>query len=342
MEGNFDVNVVSFNLLTQGYASPDRLPSVDPAILDFKYRINLIKEALGKEVEKKAVICLQEVSMRFSSELAPFFQQRDYFYISAPYDGFYANYMGVAIAFPNSQYNLVVANIARISDTKSWKRAPKPTFWAKFVQFFVNILITLRLKKTPPKDFWDMSKNRYNQSITLKLSDKNDERKQFCIGNYHMPCLYYERRAMTIHTALLLQNLAKFSKKTPYILAGDFNTTPDCSVYRLITEGKMETTDPNYPTPINPDDKWVPTVPSPMKSAYFEHCGAEPEYTNYSHPSERSEESFIGTLDYIFYSPNCKVKSVIEIPKLTGAVPSAQYPSDHLLIGATISVPSSK
>ena len=340
MEDSFDVNVVSYNLLTQGYASPYSLPSVDPAILDFNYRINLIKDELGREVEKKAVICLQEVSIRFSSELTSFFQQRDYFYISAPYDGFYSNFMGVAIAFPNSQYNLVTAKIARLADTKSLKGSPKPTFWVKLYQSFINLLVALRLKnKVWWDNYWDMAKVRLNQCITLKLSDKNDEQKQFCIANYHMPCLYFEKRAITIHTALLLQHLSEFAKKTPYILAGDFNTLPECSVYRLITKGKMEKNDPNYPTPIYSDDKWVPTVPSPMKSAYFEHCGSEPEFTNYAHPSGKSTTSFTGTLDYIFCSQNCKVKSVLEMPKLTSPIPSAQYPSDHLLIGTTISVP---
>ena len=58
----------------------------------------------------------------------------------------------------------------------------------------------------------------------------------------------------------------------------------------------------------------------------------------------RNEPEFIDTLDYIFVSRRCEVLDVLSLPdissaKKTGPQPTAEQPSDHLLLAATIRFP---
>lgn len=76
-----------------------------------------------------------------------------------------------------------------------------------------------------------------------------------------------------------------------------------------------------------------------MRSAYREVLGTEPELTNWSHMGNNGE--FVGCLDYIFFTHGLQPMTVVEIPpkeQLKGPFPSAEEPSDHLLVGATFSV----
>jgi mRNA deadenylase 3'-5' endonuclease subunit Ccr4 len=76
-----------------------------------------------------------------------------------------------------------------------------------------------------------------------------------------------------------------------------------------------------------------------MRSAYQVHCGFEPKFTNWA--KVKSQEPFIDTLDYIFLSPHWKVQSVLPLPELSdvpGPMPTAEEPSDHLLISAEITI----
>eukprot|EP00532_Pseudo-nitzschia_australis_P004891 CAMPEP_0168192482 /NCGR_PEP_ID=MMETSP0139_2-20121125/18071_1 /TAXON_ID=44445 /ORGANISM="Pseudo-nitzschia australis, Strain 10249 10 AB" /LENGTH=391 /DNA_ID=CAMNT_0008115723 /DNA_START=234 /DNA_END=1409 /DNA_ORIENTATION=- len=218
--------------------------------------------------------------------------------------------------------------------------------------------------KYPPQDAWDMAQNRFNQLVTVTLECKTTQKK-FAVGCYHMPCAYYAPMVMTIHTDLAarhVQKLASTSTATaietdenendsaaattttttsimPYILAGDWNIKPDGSSYRLLTTGKMDKGDPEWPTPKH-GMEWSPTS-QPMRSAYATHDsnGKEPDFTNYSRVKE--DEPFIDTLDYVFLSDEWRVTGVKAIPHRDGSggpFPNLDYnePSDHLLIAADL------
>jgi len=136
-----------------------------------------------------------------------------------------------------------------------------------------------------------------------------------------------------------VQEIAATLGDVPYVLTGDFNIKPSDSCYKLLTTGKMDPTDPFYPTPKG-GVEWTPCIKA-MKSAYAESGGNEPDFTNYARVGEN--EPFIDTLDYIFLSPSWKIASVRELPKREdagGPFPNLDVgegePSDHLLIAATI------
>jgi 2',5'-phosphodiesterase len=73
--------------------------------------------------------------------------------------------------------------------------------------------------------------------------------------------------------------------------------------------------------------------------------GQEPDFTNFALVGERSNTPFIDTLDYIFLSPTWNVEKVRELPKRDvagGPFPNLDHgePSDHVMIAATLSIPS--
>ena len=128
------------------------------------------------------------------------------------------------------------------------------------------------------------------------------------------------------------------------MLCGDFNFKPGDAPYRLITEGTLEKSDPDYPVPREWDTtKWGPAVAYPMRSAYREARGQEPDFTNWA--QTRDSEPFLGCLDYLFVSSSVKVEGAAELPSRgiargqaawEGPYPTAAQPSDHLPVGATL------
>jgi mRNA deadenylase 3'-5' endonuclease subunit Ccr4 len=167
--------------------------------------------------------------------------------------------------------------------------------------------------------------------ITARLLHKVLQ-KTFCIGTYHMPCAFWMPEVMIIHTALATQHLQRFARGQEHIFAGDFNFTPDSHAYGLMTKNHSP------PIPVNhDDDEWVPQLSTVMKSAYAS-LDQEPEVTNFA----KTSHVFAGVLDYIFISPGLTCKSVLALPSLDElrkgceSLPNAKEPSDHLLIGASI------
>jgi mRNA deadenylase 3'-5' endonuclease subunit Ccr4 len=141
---------------------------------------------------------------------------------------------------------------------------------------------------------------------------------------------------MTIHSALALQCVQRFAKSLPYVLAGDFNIKPDSGVYELYMKGDLDKNHPEHPPKRN-HDPWEVSLKEPVKSAYKEHFGEEPTFTNHS---ALNGYLFTGTLDYLFFSPQlAQVKLAQTLPSIGDlgdpkALPNATEPSDHLLLAA--------
>ncbi|XP_050235194.1 carbon catabolite repressor protein 4 homolog 4 [Mercurialis annua] len=109
----------------------------------------------------------------------------------------------------------------------------------------------------------------------------------------------------------------KFECSPSVCLAGDFNSTPGDQVYQYLISGNSSVDD----------------VHIPLCSAYGDTRG-EPSFTNCT-------PDFTDTLDYIFFSPDHKIKAVsllqlpeADSPDVLGGLPNFYHPSDHLPIGA--------
>lgn len=62
----------------------------------------------------------------------------------------------------------------------------------------------------------------------------------FCVGTYHMPCLFRVPPVMTIHTSMLVRHVSRLSEADPFVIAGDFNFVPGSDCYKIVTEGERQ------------------------------------------------------------------------------------------------------
>lgn len=347
----FAVRVVSYNVLSSHLASPSHFSTLDPAHLDASYRLPLVLKKLDdeiKESENSVVLCLQEVSYDWAAAFHCWFANRGYHMITGLYGKKFNGYMGVAVAYPIEDFETLGVDISRLSDKRvgGWPRPPvEEKSLSTRVLSSVNSLWTIPLKtlglwKRPPEDHWSMSERRFNVLVSATLCNKKTKQK-FVVGNYHMPCAFYAPMAMTIHSEMAARHVqdlaAAVDEGIPYILAGDFNIKPTDSMYHMLKTAKMDDSDPAFPTPKH-GMEWACTA-APMKSAYHEKLGKEPDFTNFARVQEK--DPFIDTLDYVFLSPHWRVNNVKELPHrddADGPFPNEKEPSDHILLSADIEI----
>eukprot|EP00184_Porphyridium_aerugineum_P008132 CAMPEP_0184692374 /NCGR_PEP_ID=MMETSP0313-20130426/884_1 /TAXON_ID=2792 /ORGANISM="Porphyridium aerugineum, Strain SAG 1380-2" /LENGTH=275 /DNA_ID=CAMNT_0027150201 /DNA_START=115 /DNA_END=942 /DNA_ORIENTATION=- len=267
--------------------------------------------------------------------------------IVAPYGRYFNDYMGVAMAFPiDPALKLTNAYLDKVADAKRWPLPPK-TEESRIVTVYKSLPVIPRIVNAckkfwqelfwglSQKSEWVMAKERENVMITAQFQL---EEKMFCVGVYHMPCMFFAPTSMAIHCALSAQNIMKRAQGLPFVLAGDFNIKPNDPPYDLMVTGKLPTTFKPAPNPFEPLDKWQLTLDLPLVSAYKKFLGSEPQFTN--NAQTKNNEPFVETLDYIFCSPNHW--DVLDVERLPAkddtktTYPSADQPSDHLLIAANL------
>ena len=329
--------VISYNVLSSHLADPEYFSSCNAEYLSADFRFTQLCILLDREIAEKSIICLQEVSAPWLARLHPFFTQYHYHVVSSNYGDKSSGYMGVVIAVPLESYQIINADIIRIADIKSVitgssKQYPQHNVWTALMDCIRFALG----RKSVEEDPWKSATRQPHTMITLQvrclLSHDN-----FCVATYHMPCEYQHPQVMVIHAALAAQHLQTTAAPLPYVLAGDFNILPESSMYRLLTEGSLESSCPDRPPPLD-GDSWEVNV-DPMRSAYAIAQGREPDFTNYA--KVRNEEPFIGTLDYIFLSKEWEIIRVEPLPtvgSVNGPLPNRTQPSDHILIAAQISL----
>lgn len=330
----------------------------DPADLVQATRAQRLQDRLNSEVKQDAIIGIQELSQTWASSLLPFFFRENYHVITANYGPKGSDYMGVAIAWPAKLYEALETRVEKLSDVGKWPQTKK--------QSTLNWILSLpslflNLFRTPKETFdpWQSARGRSNQIAMVRLRDR-ETGVTFWVASYHMPCLFgsaEKRQTMVMHSYLALKTLQSKADRTgdPYVLLGDFNLQPGQSSYKLITEGKLDQADEDFPKlPASATDDlrelWAMKDLKPMRSAYAVVNGSEPEFTNHawqhrldSKQSEDSVQSFTETLDYIFLSEKWKAESVRPLPSKASlgnikSFPTASEPSDHIMLGARISL----
>lgn len=325
---------VTYNVLSSHFSDHEHFVKCDRADLNPETRLKRVMEKLLPEMAENAIISLQEVSILWAGEFHRFFAENGYYLITGLYGHPRSGYMGVAIALPLAKYQLLSAKIERLSDRRDWpKLSPFTIAGRKFMQRFVRLWDKKKAKTLEHPIAH--AKGRMNQFIFLRLQDKESAEK-FAVATYHMPCVYYAPKVMTIHAAMLIQQMQELAQEDAFVLTGDFNIRPTKSQYQLITTGSMNPNDPAYP-PIVSGDRWRPELESPLRSAYREAFGQEPEFTNYA--QTRKNPPFQETLDYIWLSSQWQVVSALPLPTrddVTSSFPNASEPSDHMLLAAEL------
>mgnify|MGYP000393457998 CR=1 FL=1 len=354
--GGPDHNFVSYNVLCSHLAGPNHFRYCKPEFLDRSYRLSLILKKLEAEISKDSVIALQEIGQEWAGDLHSFFSERGYYFVCRHYGSRFNDYMGVGIAVPTSQYEIMEMNNKRVADTLWMPRLPKPhrlvSLIMGFINFFTRIIFEwmmyLGLAKKP-HDLWDHVSARWNILCGVKLRHRASD-EQFWVTTYHMPCAFRNPDMMLVHASLALQHTQKLAglgeqpegkerEILPYVLLGDFNFKPSDGMYELYMNGTISSSHSCYPE-IPERLKWVPDV-EPVRSAYLEASGEEPEYTNNARVQE--QDPFKETLDYIFVSDKWNVRSVrgLNLPpkeEQDHPFPDEVEPSDHVLIAATLTL----
>jgi 2',5'-phosphodiesterase len=358
-------HIVSYNVLSSALAAPSHFPACDPGDLDAHTRLSRLLTKLEEPVASRAIICLQEVSLPWAGPLHAFFASRHFHLVLASYGSYFNGFMGVAIAFPINTYDVLDVKVERLADAHAWPpRAPALTG-------VVRALVDLRTRATgvwralfgdldtraSPRrprrsgralitEVWNDARDRRNMLVFARLRSKANGAR-VCVGTYHMPCAFYSPPQMQIHSALVVSRFQDICASDPGVLAGDFNIKPHDSSYKMITTGKMDPGHRDFPKRASvpdgsPPEQWMPKLRHPMKSAYKEVLGDEPDFTNYA--QTETGPPFIETLDYIFCTEDVDVVDVVRLPHrkavAKGPYPTPTEPSDHCLIGCTLRLPA--
>ena len=352
------VRVASYNVLSSSLCEPGYFVKCAREDLHPPTRLKRVQASLQKEIDAGAVICLQEVSQRWSGELHAFFAANGYQFSTGLYGNKFNGYMGVAVAWPSKTYDLVGVDTCRVADTiveGPWERGPKPGR----VRKFLDRLGKARRAITdppgrPPFETWREASRKHNLLVTATLKP-TDGSGQFCVASYHMPCLFgsvEKERVMVIHSTLAAKRVAAVAKGAPYVLAGDFNVKPYDASYALLTGGSLPAEFADWaptPQPRPPADAaraFAPTLDAPLVSAYAAANGAEPDFTNFAYTRAMGDErdAFVECLDYVFCSPGqWAVRGVKPLPSkatmdITKPFPTKAEPSDHVLIAADLEI----
>jgi len=349
-ETSTTARVVTYNVLSSHLADASYFTHCLPYDLLADVRRGRVEMKLEREIDRRAVIALQEVSMSWAGPLHTYFAQRGYHFILSLYGKPFNNYMGVGLAVPLDAYEVMASDISRLSDTVRF-----PYVATKERNFGVLNPLYNALVKTPlwawrklrdyqpPSDEWQTARSRFNSILYVTLTCKKTN-VQFGVATYHMPCMFRtsaDRRVMTIHAGIAAQYALNQSKGLPTVLMGDFNLKPGDAGHTLITTGNLDETNDAYPVlPEGYEGKpFVVRPPQKMESAYARFNGQEPNFTN--NAQIKDDDPFIDTLDYIFVTDDIEVVDVLELPHrddVKGPFPTETEPSDHIMLAATIRV----
>jgi 2',5'-phosphodiesterase len=192
----FTFRVVSYNVLSSHLASPSHFTTLDPAHLDAAARLPKILDKLDEQISKRTdepvIFCLQEVSYQWAGQLHTFFANRGFHVVTGLYGKPFNGYMGVLTAWPTANLETVDVDMSRLSDTVKWPREPEeePSILGSLYDTTIRKpLLWMGLTKPPPESHWSIAQRRYNVLLTAILRDKKSG-QEFCIGNYHMPCIF--------------------------------------------------------------------------------------------------------------------------------------------------------
>merc|ERR1719265_202372 len=315
--------------------------------LESDVRLRRVKAKLSLPTAQRAIVGLQEVSLEWAGDLHVFFARQGYHVVFAPYGEKFNGHMGVLLAYPSERYETEAIRLHHIGDalpeTLSLAPTPPPYLSPHGIlseRGMADICgihkdaLDLRSRYAPrgptvevlnPRQDreWGLAGRRQNIAVLARLRPRDGPPGSFCVGVYHMPCLFgstEHRQTQSIHLLALRGALAdlRATPGEPCVLIGDFNLRPGGSGYDLLTGASLGSVDA-------PDTDSYRRIYNelPFTSAYCAFHGAEPSPW---------------MLDYIWLSPGCSVRCC---PKIDAQAPrpSATEPSDHPILEALVELP---
>lgn len=331
--------IVTYNILAEIYATQQQYPYCDFWALSWEFRFqNILREILDASPD---VICLQEVQ-------ADYYETHVYNALSdAGFEGVYKQKTRASMGLAGKVDGCGLF----------WRRSKFHLVESYSIEFneLAQRQATQVLGMNPRSDecmayLNRLSKDNVAQLVVLELAQpaltsrsNRDPINQVCIANTHLLSNKDFPDVKLWQGWQLLQELETFvmSRGTnlPLMICGDFNSTPDTSVYDLLSRQAVH---PGHPdVNMNNNDDHTPSIlPDAMSishsfqlgSVYNTVMGEEPHATNFT-------GNFKGVLDYMWYSlNNLRPLSAAPIPephvltKHGEALPSTQYSSDHIML----------
>jgi mRNA deadenylase 3'-5' endonuclease subunit Ccr4 len=311
IQSGMAVKVLNWNVLADIYATEQMYDYCAPWALAWSYRkVLILKQIAALDGD---IVCLQEVQNDcFESDLRPAMEALGFDYVYAPKTrAMFTNKFtseGAAIFFRSNRFRKVDHFVL--------------DFDARAAEY--GHLNKAQLNRL----------SRGNVALFTLLEDARHGGRPIVIANTHITADVDAGDVKIWQTQTLLDTLHEWVVRStvavgggaPIILCGDFNSTPESSIYELLMSGQIshEIEDPFaiVPHPLG--------HPLPLRSVHQAVVGHEAQVTNFT-------SRFSGTLDYICFTTTSlralAVSNGYSYEELSRdiAVPSPTQPSDHVL-----------
>jgi CCR4-NOT transcription complex subunit 6 len=315
IQSGLAVKVLNWNILADIYATDQVYDYCYPWALNWAYRKTLILKQIA--ALDGDIVCLQEVQNdTFESDLRPAMESLGFDFVYAPKTRtmFTNKYMseGACIFYRSNRFRKIDHYVLDFD-----ARAAEMTNSGSMTKSQLN-----RLSKG-------------NIALLTLLEDNRHGGRPLVVATTHITAdidagdvkIWQCQTLLDCMHDWVLHRIGTSGLSTPMLLCGDFNSTPDSSVYELLISGHANGHEIDDPFGIIPN----PLGHSlPLRSVHQAVVGHEAQVTNFT-------TRFSGTLDYIcFTSTTLRALAVSngysyeELSKDV-AVPSPTQPSDHVL-----------
>jgi len=119
-QSGLSIRIVSYNILSDSLCTADHFNHSNPDDLNNDIRFKRITMKLQEEINKKSIICLQEVSRSWKIKLVKFLKNNQYAHFDSLYGSRFNGYMGVFMAWPNDKLILEKSKNERIAESVKW------------------------------------------------------------------------------------------------------------------------------------------------------------------------------------------------------------------------------
>ena len=321
--------IVSYNILSEIYATRQMYPHLDSWALAWPYRrMLLIKEIMEMHAD---VICLQEVQAdHYERDLLPALQSMNYdgFYVQKSREsmGAYGKIDGCAIFWNCSKFMLVDSFQTDFNEIVR-AEANRMHYNDAQTRKFINALC----------------KDNIAQFVLLDFISSGPGVGPICIGNTHLYSNYMRPEVRLWQAYFFMNELSQIvsQRDSAVVLCGDFNSEPDSAVYEFLKRGRLLSTRPEI---MNAEVNVLPKLDDirhnfDLQSMMAQATGQEPLFTNYT-------ANYKGVLDYIWFTQNnINVTHVLVPPaeedvmmRAGVGLPSTRDPSDHIALCGDLSV----